>query len=1283
MFGGLLEFQAFIAMPSPSHFDPSSVPRRDVARLRRLFSQNAEDAPARLLAAQAALSRRLSKIPEVALDAPLPITAHLGQIGDLLKSNQVVIVAGETGSGKTTQLPKLCLAEGFGRRGMIGHTQPRRLAARTVARRVAEELAVPLGEQVGYAVRFDDRVSPDTLIKVVTDGLLLAEIRRDRFLDAYDVVIVDEAHERSLNVDFLLGYLKGLLTRRRDLRLLITSATIDVEAFAQHFDDAPVVEVEGRGYPVEVVYQDDAAALDPDQRIAAAIDAIAARPGGSAPDVLLFQTGEREIFETSRMLRERYVGQFDVLPLYARLSSAEQNRVFAASGRRRIVVATNIAETSLTVPNIGFVVDPGEARISRYSFRSKLQRLPVEPISRASADQRMGRCGRIAPGVCFRLYAQTDFEARPEYTDPEIRRTNLASVVLQMKASGLGAIERFGFLDPPDPRAVRDAIRLLEELGALDSNKLTRVGRQMARLPVDPRLARMVVEAAHKGVLHELLIVVSGLAIPEPRERPLEAQAAADRLHAEFSDERSDFLALLNLWNWYEEARQANSRNALRRLCQKRFLSAARMREWRELHRQLRISCRELGFRLSDRPARYADLHRCVLTGSLSLVGQKQERGEYLGARQLKFRIFPGSGITREPRWLMAGEISETQRVYARRVAEIEPAWLESVGEHLLKRSYSEPHWSARRGETLCFEKVTLFGLVLVEKRRVSFKGVDRAQARDIFLKDGLVAGAIPRPAPFLEHNLALVREVRDLEAKGRRRDLLADDAVLASFYDERIGPDVCDLAGLEAWRVTAEQSDPDLLFMARRNVLLQAADLTEQNFPSVLTLDGVDLRLRYAFAPGASDDGVSVQLPIGLLRAVRQDQLDWLVPGLFEPLCEQLVRGLPKSQRRMLAPLADKLATLCSRLLDPARYRHGRIELAIGEAISVLYGVAVPINTWNWERVDAHLRMNVQVLDERGRLLKQGRALADLVAEFSSEPDDLVGRGGEAETGLLVFPDRGIDAHVLLGTGSDRRIAYPALEDRGDSVALILCDSASAAQRVTGRGLTRLVLLRDGNSVRAMLRELKSRRQIELHFATLGDKAHLHQGVLHAAARMRFFEATTLPTSRAEFDALIDSRYPGWFEMYVGLLDELESVLARRFELMRRLAEDHSPAFGPGADALRRHLDRLLPGDFLDTIPATVFADTARYLDAMLYRWAHLQGRVEKDAAAEADLQSLEARIDVLVAHGSDPDWVLRHMLEELRVASFAQPVGTRYRVSVKRSVGRIEEYERSVGIG
>ncbi|MEQ8990382.1 MAG: ATP-dependent RNA helicase HrpA, partial [Pseudomonadales bacterium] len=798
---------------------------------------------------------------EIRFPDELPITAHAAEIGELLGRHQVVVVAGETGSGKTTQLPKICLQAGLGAERMIAHTQPRRLAARSVAARIAEELSVPLGEEVGYAVRFSDRTGPRTRLKIMTDGLLLTEIRRDRWLERYDAVIVDEAHERSLNIDFLLGYLRRVIDRRRDLRLIITSATIDVQAFSAHFRDAPVVEVGGRGYPVAVRYVGGEDSHE--ARLLACLEEIEAGPQGRARDVLVFQSGEREILDTARMLRAAVGDRMEILPLYARLSQREQQRVFRPGQRRRVVLATNVAETSITVPNIGYVIDPGLARISRYSYRSKLQRLPVEPISRASADQRMGRCGRVAPGVCYRLYDEADYLGRPEYTDPEIRRTNLASVVLSMEAFGLGDPSRFPFLDPPDPGAVRDARRLLEELTALDGRGLTAVGRTMARLPVDPRLARMLVAANAMRCLTELLIIVSGLAVQDPRERPPDKQGSADRAHATFADPRSDFLALLNLWRFFEQARQEHSRSGLKRELEQRFLSPSRMHEWRELHRQLLLAVREHDMTLNDAPADYASVHQAVLSGSLSLIGLHDEKGEYQGPRNLKFRVFPGSALAdRTPRWLMAGEIVETRRIYARCVAAVEPAWIEAAAAHLVKRNYSEPHWSERRGEVLAYETVLLYGLPLVERRRISYARIDPDLCRTLMIRDGLVAGAVARPPPFLEHNLALVTELLDEEARGRQRGLLIAEGAQADLYEARLPTSVCSMTQLERWWRRAGEDERQALFFDRPLLTDQAGrPITEDDFPSSLTVRGVEFPLKYRFAPGEPDDGISVRV--------------------------------------------------------------------------------------------------------------------------------------------------------------------------------------------------------------------------------------------------------------------------------------------------------------------------------------------------------------------------------------------------------------------------------------
>jgi ATP-dependent helicase HrpA len=1272
---------------STTAFDPASVMRRDVHRLRGLADKDQAAFEVLLERSRTALAARESSQPVIEYPAELPITAHADEIRELLQRHQVVVVAGETGSGKTTQLPKICLEAGFGRRGAIAHTQPRRLAARSVAARVADEMQVKLGNEVGYAVRFSDQTSPSTLVKLMTDGLLLTEIRRDKFLDAYDVVIVDEAHERSLNIDFLLGYLKRLLDRRRDLKLLITSATIDVEAFASHFGDAPVVEVSGRGYPVEVRYVGDDRPLE--ERILECLHDIETGPQTRARDVLLFQSGEREILETARFLRDNLGPGWDILPLYARLAHRDQQRVFQPGKRRRVVLATNVAETSITVPNIGYVIDPGEARISRYSYRSKLQRLPVEPISQASANQRMGRCGRVAPGVCYRLYEESDFLGRPAYTDPEIRRTNLASVVLSMEAFGLGDVSRFPFLDPPDPGAVRDARRLLDELGALADGKLTAVGRSMARLPVDPRLARMLVAADGHRSLAEVLVIASGLAVQDPRERPLEKRGSADRAHAEFADERSDFTALLNLWRFFEECRQALSRANLKRALEKRFLAPGRLREWRELHRQLLLAVRELGMRPNEQPAGYADVHQAVLCGSLSLIGLHEEKGQYQGPRNLRFRIFPGSGLAgRTPKWLMAGEITETRRVYARCVAAVEPAWIEAAAQHLVKRHYSEPHWSARRGEAVAFESVTLYGLPLADRRRVSYTRIDPDLSRDLMLREGLVAGAVKKAPPFLEHNLALVATLTEREARGRRRDLLISEDEQTALYAERLPEQVCNLAQLERWWRKADAATRERLFFAEADLTrTDGVTLSEADYPAELTLRDASFPLKYRFAPGEVDDGISVQVPVGALPAVVGEALDWSVPGMFPAVCEQWLKSLPKSKRRPLTPIPDTVRELLPLLLRDDRYRQGRLPVALAQVVQDLFGVRIDADEWDRERIDAHLQMNVQVVDGDGRLLDQGRDVVELQARFASAVRERVQGGAVADLeryGLTRFPEDVELADTRL-VEDGKVVVYPALVDRGSHVDLKALPTAAEQRRANPRGFARLALLNLGQSARHLKKRAEREQQMGLHYAALGNARELQDELLRGAAWYCFFAGRPLPSTEDEFEARLRERRGAITAVFEETLDVLRRILAERFDVARRLEALTSPAFAEARADAADQLARLVPADVLSVTPRDHLAELPRYLAGLRYRIEHLQGRVTRDAEWMAVARAFEARLERIAAASgvAEDDYQrLRFAVEELRVALFAEPVGTRGKVSAKRLAREFLDLERSLGL-
>ncbi|MDP6375368.1 MAG: ATP-dependent RNA helicase HrpA [Pseudomonadales bacterium] len=1221
----------------------------------------------------------------------LPITEHVDEIVAALTRSQVVVVAGETGSGKTTQLPKICLKAGFGRTGMIGHTQPRRLAARTVATRIAQEMQVGLGAEVGYAVRFTDRVGDDTIVKVMTDGLLLTEIQRDKRLQRYEVIIIDEAHERSLNIDFLLGYLKRLLARRADLRVIITSATIDVRSFAQHFD-APVVEVGGRGYPVDIRYVPDDD--DADTTLVGVLEKIASQRGPGPRDVLVFQTGEREIFETARLLRRHLNDRFEVLPLYARLSAADQQRVFRTSTTRRVVLATNVAETSITVPNIGYVVDPGFARINRYSYRSKLERLPIEPISQASANQRAGRCGRIAPGVCYRLYGEDDFLGRPEFTDPEIKRVNLASVVLQMRAWRLGDIERFPFLEPPDPGAVRDAMRLLHELEAIREGQVTDTGRAMARLPVDPRLARMLIAANRERALAEVLVIVAALAIQDPRERPLAAQEKADAAHETFADSRSDFLSFVNLWRWLENLRESATSSGMRKALAQRFLNYQRVREWREVHRQLLLACRHLGMRPNREEANPASVHRALLTGCLSLIGRYDEKGNYQGARNLSFRIFPGSALAgKRPRWLMAVEIAETRRVYARTVAGVQPRWIEQCAGHLLRRRHDEPHWSLKRGEVMAYETVSLYGLPLAERRLVRYASLDPELCRQLFIRDALIAGAVRRAPDFLEHNLRLVAEVQELEARGRRRDLMAHDDVLFAFYDERLPGQVVGMRTLERWLRKAEHKEVHSLLMTR-SLLLRDADAAypEVQFPTRFDKAGVELHVRYRFAPGEVDDGVSVEVPVGMLDALVGEDVEWMVPGLLEPQIQGWLRTLPKSSRKQLLPIADKLPEIARMLSRPEVYRRGKFAIALADALKQMYRLQVSADQWDAERVDPHLRMNVQVRDDRGVMLAQGRHLQQLKDRFRAQTRERLDvEANSRMTGLTAFPDSGVEAEVVVEDGRGRLLAYPALVYCGDTVERRAFSTRLEQGRANRTGYARVAWLSLGPAVRYFQRELDKRKDLGLLFATIGDARTLREDVLLGVAWYCFFEGRKLPVSAEQFTERLEAERPKLADVFNDTLQHLEETMRRRFELAKLLERIASPAYAVAKEDVSRQMARLVPSDVLRSTRSASLVDLPRYLDAAMYRLNNLQGKVGKDRTLTERMAGFESRLADVRGEGQLTDAECAEIgfqLEELRVSVFAQPLNARARssgrprISEKKVEKALTEAERLSGL-
>jgi ATP-dependent helicase HrpA len=1266
----------------------------DEHRLRRRLDRARRDADAGdgaalvriagdIAAAAARIATRREVVPApIEYPPQLPVSARRDDLMGAIASNQVVIVAGETGSGKTTQLPKICLELGQGIRGAIGHTQPRRLAARTVAERIAEELHVDLGAAVGYAVRFDDRSGADTLVRLVTDGLLLAEIQRDRLLRRYDTIIVDEAHERSLNIDFLLGYLHRLLPQRPDLKLVITSATIDPERFSSHFGGAPIVEVSGRTYPVEVRYSPLVEEDDPVDAVGDATEELLRDGPG---DVLVFLSGEREIRDTAEALEARLAKGTEILPLYARLSPAEQQRVFRPHSARRVVLATNVAETSLTVPGIGSVVDSGSARISRYSARLKVQRLPIEPVSRASADQRKGRCGRTSDGICIRLYSEEDFAARPAFTDPEILRTSLASVILQMEALGLGEVEDFPFLDPPDRRQIRDGMALLHELGAIDPaaeprKRLTALGRRLAQLPVDPRMGRMVLEADRLGCADEVIVIAAALSIQDPRVRPAEQRGAADQQHARFADERSDFLAYLNLWRHLRERQHELSRNQFRKSCHAEFLHYMRVREWQDLAGQLRQAARSAGVTINQEPADPQHVHIALLAGLLSHVGVRdaRRRGEYEGARGARFAISPGSALARTtPSWVMVAELVETTRLWGHTVAQIQPAWLEPLAGHLLSRTYSEPRWDSRRGSVVATERATLFGLPVVAGRKVAYGPIDPVLSRELFIRRALVEGDWSTRHRFVADNARLLEEVEELEHRARRRDIVVGEQALFDFYDERIPADVVSAAHFDRWWKHERAGDRRRLHFTREllvdNDALGALDGAA--LPDSWRQGELTLALSYRFEPGSEGDGVTVHIPLNALAGLRAEGFDWLVPGLREELVIALIRSLPKDLRRPLVPIPE----VASEVVAALNPRRGLLVDAVARELERLRGVRVPANAWDLARLPAHLRMTFRVEDAGGALLAEGDdldALREAVrprlrAELAAATGALERHGLTGWDGIGDLPQ----SVALAGTGDAVR-AYPALVDEGERSVGVRVLETAAAQRVAMRaGTRRLLALTVPSPLRAVERELSSAARLTL------------AGAPHGGAAAVLDDAVT-----AALDALIVSGGgPAWTEADFAVLrehvagrlaDSTARVVAQVVEILDaaravQLRLDALPA-DPSLRAARLDIAAQIGGlvypGFVTASGADRLPDVARYLQATARRLDRLPDAPASDRDRIGVVHELEAeyrrRRDAWPAGEPLPVQLLEipWMLQELRVSTFAQGLGVRGQVSAKR---------------
>lgn len=1226
-------------------------------------------------------------------DDALPIAQKREEIAKAIEANQVIVIAGETGSGKTTQLPKICLELGRGVYGTIGHTQPRRLAARSVASRISEELNSELGQQVGYQVRFTDQVSDNTLIKLMTDGILLAEIQQDRFLNQYDTLIIDEAHERSLNIDFLLGYLKHILPKRPDLKLIITSATIDVERFSRHFDNAPVIEVSGRTYPVEVCYRplteinedDEEASKEQDisiqQGIANVLTEIEHQERQEkyvgSNDVLVFLSGEREIRETAHFLRKCQFRDTEILPLYARLSAAEQQRIFQSHRGRRVILATNVAETSLTVPGIKYVIDPGFARISRYSYRSKVQRLPIEAVSQASANQRKGRCGRVSDGVCFRLYSEEDFLGRPEFTDAEILRTNLAAVILQMLKLRLGEITDFPFVDPPDPRFIKDGFRLLHELGAVSQqNTLTPVGHQLSQLPIDPRLGRMLLAAGKNRALNEVLVIVSALGVQDPRERPVEKQQAADQAHNEFKDDDSDFMSVLNLWQFYEEQRQELSQNQLRKLCKKRFLSFMRMREWRDLHRQLMLACKQLNLSFNQEPAAYASIHQSLLAGLLSHLGNKTEQSEYLGARNKKFHIFPGSALfKKQPKWLITAELVETSKLYARMNAKIDPVWVEPFAKHLVKIQHFEPHWEKRRQQVVGFEQVSLFGLVIVPKRKVDFGKIDPDAAREIFIQSGLVEGELYTKGQFFQHNLQQLEAVDELEAKARRRDILVEPEVLAEFYRERIPLWVHSGRQFEQWRQKAEKKNPQLLWLTKEYLMQHdAAHITEAAFPDQFEWQGISLPLSYQFDPAREDDGVSIEVPVSLLRQLPKYRLEWLVPGLLYDKCVALVRGLPKAVRKNFVPVPDYVKAAMEQMTPSDE----PLTQLLGERLFRMAGTRIAAESWQIENLEPHFLMNIKVLADDGALLGEGRDLIELQQRFADQLESGVQQVADSSferTGLIEWDVAEIPLLLEQQRGGVVIKAYPALVDEGKTVGLTLFSSESWARHIHQLGLTRLAVLRLAGQLNYFAKNTPDWRQLAMYAVNLLNKQELQTELQFAAVKACLPEdSKRWPRDAVAFEQWIQQIKQELEGCFKQLTDCVTTVLDLYQQIQRRLKGTIQLSMARSLADVKAQLQQLVYKGFIKDTPLVRLLEYPRYLQAILIRLDKLGQQQAKDRASTEELQNLweqyQQKADDLSSQKiMNPELeAYRWLLEEYRVSLFAQVLKTKVPVSAKR---------------
>ncbi|MCG9786948.1 ATP-dependent RNA helicase HrpA [Vibrio mediterranei] len=1250
-----------------------------------VFDEIATDIARSMMVAQ----QRAAAKPTINYPEQLPVSQKKDEIAEAIENNQVVIVAGETGSGKTTQLPKICSELGRGQFGLIGHTQPRRLAARSVANRIAEEMETSLGEFVGYKVRFNDQISENTQVKLMTDGILLAEIQHDRFLNQYDTIIIDEAHERSLNIDFILGYLRELLPKRPDLKIIITSATIDPERFSKHFNDAPIIEVSGRTYPVETRYRplsgDDDGDRDQLEGIFEAVDELCDEGLG---DILIFMNGEREIRDTADALAKRNLRDTEIVPLYARLSAGEQNKIFQPHAGRRIVLATNVAETSLTVPGIKYVIDPGTARISRYSYRTKVQRLPIEPVSQASANQRKGRCGRVEEGICIRLYSEEDFESRPEFTDPEILRTNLASVILQMTALGLGDIEAFPFVEAPDKRNIQDGVRLLEELGAINDKakdpkkRLTPIGRKLARLPIDPRLARMVIEAPRLGCLKEVMVIASALSIQDPRERPSDKQQSSDDKHKRFFDKESDFLTFVNLWDYIQKQQKALSGNQFRKQCKQDYLNYLRVREWQDVYFQIHQAMREMDEKLNQEPGSYQSVHTALLVGLLSHIGVKdQEKNEYQGARNARFHIFPASGLfKKQPKWIMSAELVETSKLWGRIIAKIQPEWIEPLAKHLIKRSYSEPHWSKKRAAVMAHEKVMLYGVPIVPKRLVNYGAIDPVLSRELFVRSALVEGDWETKHAFFKQNRKLLQEVEELEHKSRRRDILVDDDELFDFYDQRVGTEVVSGRHFDTWWKKASQKNKELLNFEKEMLFKgDASHVTDLDYPNFWHQGGFKLKLSYQFEPGEDSDGVTVHIPLPILNQIDNEGFDWQIPGLRHELVVSLIKALPKTLRKNFVPAPNYADAFLARVTP----MEAPLLDALEKELRRMTGVEVLRDDWNLEQLPEHLKITFRAVDHRNRKLKENRNLYELKESLKDKVQQTLSKVADddiEQQGLHTWSFGELPKVYSQKRGGFDVKAYPALVDNKDSVEIKLFETEVEQEQVMKEGQRRLLLLNVPSPIKYLHTNLPNKSKLGLYFNPYGKVLDLIDDCIACGIDKLIEGQGGLVWDADKFEQLKEYVRGELGDTVVDIAQQVETILTTAFNINKKLKGRVDLTMAFALSDIKAQIEGLIFKGFATECGWKRLPDILRYLKAIEKRMEKLPIDPNRDRMhmlkVESVTQDYKELLNKIPKGMKIPENVkeIRWMLEELRVSYFAQQLGTPYPVSDKRVLNAID---------